>query len=325
MCRRQLEDNIEALLESNEALASRLNRLESTVDVDALVFGRSNLVTICPLSETQSGPDTEGLTVEPPLEIPHCLDSPMASSLPPRTFKQSEIRASRLYRRRARRNGFDFAIQSSVIRPGAWSVLSGFNISDISIISAIALPISPEDLSNPEHYMFQKRNTGPEGSETAALLSHLARLRGPIYHYCFEVKEQLLQIQGFRQLFDKVLVQTDEPVEILDPLREILRLGFPLLMLLREVDCRLATWSLEDYVEPPHKQWFVAHFLHLCGSYLGISPADLFSASDLMGDDNLKFLKVISSEISEVKLSMLTELTGCDSLENAVDPEIPVG
>ncbi|KAL1600827.1 hypothetical protein SLS60_007215 [Paraconiothyrium brasiliense] len=64
---------------------------------------------------------------------------------------ERELKESWVYRK-ARRSTADASFRSSNALSHAWSALSDISLSDISAISVVALPISPDDLSNGHHY-----------------------------------------------------------------------------------------------------------------------------------------------------------------------------
>jgi hypothetical protein len=64
---------------------------------------------------------------------------------------EDDLEASRVYTRAALYDFCDRSFVSSAIRTSAWSILS---LSDISVISVLALPLFQGDISNQEHYSF---------------------------------------------------------------------------------------------------------------------------------------------------------------------------
>lgn len=92
-------------------------------------------------------------------------------SEPARAFPfERDLKASRVYRR-AKRDTTDFSFCSSIPLSHAWSALSDISLSDISIISVVALPLCQTDVSNDRHYTFKDVNTEstqtlqPQGEE----------------------------------------------------------------------------------------------------------------------------------------------------------------
>lgn len=67
------------------------------------------------------------------------------------TFDQ-DLKNSRPYARATKRNS-TWSTASSAIHTVGWSCLSGLSLADISEISVIGLPISPQELWNGHHYI----------------------------------------------------------------------------------------------------------------------------------------------------------------------------
>jgi hypothetical protein len=71
------------------------------------------------------------------------------------TLRQSEfekdLKASRPYRK-ATRDTVDYSFRSSIALSHAWSALSDLSLSDISVMSVIALPVLPSEICNWYYY-----------------------------------------------------------------------------------------------------------------------------------------------------------------------------
>jgi hypothetical protein len=65
---------------------------------------------------------------------------------------EADLGKSRVYKRTERYES-DVSFTTSVVRDHAWSVSSGMSLSEISLISAIALPLHLDEVSNQEWYM----------------------------------------------------------------------------------------------------------------------------------------------------------------------------
>ena len=65
---------------------------------------------------------------------------------------EDDLGKSRVYKRTERYES-DVSFTTSVVRDHAWSVFSGISLSEISLISAIALPLHLDEVSNQEWYM----------------------------------------------------------------------------------------------------------------------------------------------------------------------------
>ncbi|ORY05929.1 P-loop containing nucleoside triphosphate hydrolase protein [Clohesyomyces aquaticus] len=88
------------------------------------------------------------------LEVPGLGDttSIIANESMIRNFEFAhDLENSRVYRN-AKRTTADYSFRSSIALSHAWSALSDVSLSDISVISTVALPISIDDLSNGHHY-----------------------------------------------------------------------------------------------------------------------------------------------------------------------------
>ncbi|KAH7064149.1 hypothetical protein BKA63DRAFT_179554 [Paraphoma chrysanthemicola] len=134
------------LLRSNTELTRRLTRLETCFDsAESMLTGRPDSI-MSSQTITQCGNNTamERLAEE--------LHSIPLISLSDSQF-ESVLEASRVYQR-ARSAGCDISFRSSIVRSHAWTVLSDISLSEISVISVIALPIRPLDIANAQHYSF---------------------------------------------------------------------------------------------------------------------------------------------------------------------------
>lgn len=81
---------------------------------------------------------------------------------------QKELEASRVYRRTAARHSISSFL--SGLNSGTGSALSGVSLAEISSLSALSLPISYDDLWNPQHYTIAHKSHEPaDSSNTNAL------------------------------------------------------------------------------------------------------------------------------------------------------------
>jgi len=143
----KLAMSIDSILKSSEDVSQRLANTElsmagahdDTTSSIPLVHGitdNSSEITIKPSA------DSYDQSITPSVE-----DSEV--NLDPRL--QSEIHASRVYRRTWNEHSNSFISSSSQFGT-SWSVLSGLSLSQISTIAVIQLPISSEELWNSQHY-----------------------------------------------------------------------------------------------------------------------------------------------------------------------------
>ena len=81
---------------------------------------------------------------------------------------QKELEASRVYRRTAKRHSFSSL--PSGFHSAAWSALSGVSLAEISNLSVLSLPISYNELWNPQHYTTAREPYDPADlSNTSAM------------------------------------------------------------------------------------------------------------------------------------------------------------
>ena len=65
----------------------------------------------------------------------------------------SHLTSSRVYRRVTRTESV-MSFSTSALGSKAWSVFSGLSLSEVSVVSAIALPLISSDIDHPNHYEF---------------------------------------------------------------------------------------------------------------------------------------------------------------------------
>lgn len=82
------------------------------------------------------------------------------------TFDQ-DLNSSRPYTRAMKRNSV-WSTASSTIHTMSWSCLSGLSLADVSEISVIGLPISPQELWNGHHYILAKSDMNDFPEKTLA-------------------------------------------------------------------------------------------------------------------------------------------------------------
>jgi cell division control protein 24 len=293
----ELSQNVAALLESNHSLTRRLMNLEDAFEVRSIVSRRQSRSF-----NTYHGiNDGTSIGEEPNTES---TDSTIARtnntsqlSTPPDRMEvsgfdfENDLGASRVYRR-AQRDTMDFSFRSSIAHTNGWSIFSGLSLSDISIISAIALPLYPEEVENAQHYGL----AGPQTVLDTAPTSHSPRVRS-LYQECVEVELRLTKIPGFPEIFTK-LRDEGEDHDPLSLLITFFRRGAPLLMLLERVpglgnlDHLTELWYIDSQKLP---QVATYKFIKTCIHDLGFQPNECFSVSDLMGSNSTGFVNVRDS------------------------------
>lgn len=153
---RVLETEMLAMLTSNEALVAKVSHLESALlinESDDHVEGyEPSLITINALSLNRNvsirDQSRHPSTSRAPPTLPQLFKGP---GLDPDHFEHT-LDASRVYRR-ARRTESLISFSTSALGTKAWSVFSGVSLAEISVLSAIALPLQREDVQNAYHYV----------------------------------------------------------------------------------------------------------------------------------------------------------------------------
>lgn len=283
----QLLKNVAVLLETNQALSRRLMNLEDAFEVATIVSKRQSRVF-----------STNGLKQYQPKEtneddISQLSNLTAVTEISGFDF-EIDLETSRPYRR-AQRDTMDFSFRSSVAHTNAWSQFSGLSLSKISIISAIALPLYPDEIENPQHYVLGGQAvllTGPAqyGLQTAS------RIR-PLYQNCLQIESQLSQIPGFPEIF---ALRRDEnnDEDLLTFLIQVFRQGLSLLMLLARVQGAQNIDHLTEFPgnlenrEQKIPKFATIRFIRACMDDFGIRPDECFTISDLFGEDSTGFIKV---------------------------------
>jgi hypothetical protein len=158
-----LNGRISNLLESNVELSRRLAVLEDYFDARSIISRRQSHVFSLSSPEGEQAVARVG-----------CGSNTESSNSKTGTFStrfefESDLEASRVYRRAAR-DTVDFSFRSSIAKSNTWSIFSCISLSDISIISVIALPINSTDITNGQHYTFgapllpNMAQTAPDGA-----------------------------------------------------------------------------------------------------------------------------------------------------------------
>lgn len=81
---------------------------------------------------------------------------------------QKELEGSRVYQRTAERHSISSFL--SGLHSAAWSALSGVSLAEVSYLSVLSLPISYDELWNPQHYtIVRESHDSAYSSSTSAL------------------------------------------------------------------------------------------------------------------------------------------------------------
>ena len=289
----ELLKNVAALLETNQALSRRLMNLEDAFEVGTIVSKRqSHIISIAvgvddDLSKrNQPNVQNEDGNLQP-------LDPLEEAEVSSFDF-ENDLETSRPYRR-AQRDTMDFSFRSSIAHTNAWSQFSGLSLSNISIMSAIALPLYPDEIENAQHYELRPEQPIP----TTVAVTPRAK---PLYQSCLDMKEQLSQISGFPPIFALQRTESEEE-DPLTFLMQVFRRGIPLLMLLARVQ------GVQDISHYIHSENYRGHqrkipkvatvkFVEVCRRDLGFKSDECFTISDLFGIDSTGFVKVGPSPFS---------------------------
>ncbi|EXL94505.1 hypothetical protein FOIG_12700 [Fusarium odoratissimum NRRL 54006] len=264
----QLCNNVQALLESNNALARRLMNLEDSLDFRSTVLRRTSFLS--PLTPSDPHTSSRRLSTETSLRIPTLAF-------------ETALRASRVYRR-AKRYSMDFSFRSSVARSRNWSILSGLSLSDISNISVVALPIHRDDLTNAQDYDFG--DDIPVGEEL-----HRPPIDWPLLVQCLEIKLMMLQIRGMQKHFDEV----PDPPDVFFHLWAVLPRVKPILLLLRALGVETSiSVDPRQELSVNAKKDVILRLAQYCIEILDMDPRDLFTFDDLIGGDYCGLIRVIS-------------------------------
>jgi cell division control protein 24 len=289
----ELLKNVAALLETNQALSRRLRNLEDAFEVGTIVSNRHSRI----ISTAVGVDDDVSKRSEPNLQVEDGSLQPLAPSGEAEVSSfdfENDLETSRPYRR-AQRDTMDFSFRSSIAHTNAWSQFSGLSLSKVSIISAIALPLYPDEIENAQHYELRPEQPIP----TTMAVTPRAK---PLYQSCLDMKEQLSQISGFPPIFALQRTESEEE-DPLTFLMQVFRRGIPLLMLLARVqgvqDISHYIYS-ENYIGDERKIPKVAtvKFVEICRRDLGFKSDECFTISDLFGNDTTGFVKVGPSPFS---------------------------
>lgn len=277
------EENQQQLL----SLVSELHttsRPLSSVPESTLGQSASNTDTATRVSQGTS------LTVQQPRAS---VASPAQGGLPRRFSMfimsfEKDLKTSGPYRR-AKRETMDFSFRSSVARTHAWSVYSGTNLSQISKLSVLALPIYPKDLVNSEHYRFGDEEEHSQAQTLAAMMAADTTTRS-IFHDCVEIEMQLNQLDNFENILTALRQSFPRELDPLELLRTAFRDGLLLLKLFTCID-DLAGRE-QGNIAPMFslgERWDT----RLCADHLGLGAQDCPSSDDLASEDTTRHLKLV--------------------------------
>ncbi|KAF4458423.1 hypothetical protein FALBO_14849 [Fusarium albosuccineum] len=236
---------------------------------------------------------------------------------------EDDLETSGVYRRaRRNRDTMDFSFRSSVAKSHVWSILSGLSMSDVSIMSMMALPVYQEDLTNAQHYDFGQ---GPQ----PAAVAPLRQQEQSLLIECQEIMMKMLQIPGFQEYFNQIPQRY--PQRYHDPtqidafynLRVVLRQGMPLVQLLQALDPQLEVFTetnLSHLGGEVVQKAAIYRFLEYCYKVLDLDSGSLFTIFDLLSYNAYGFSKVIP-----VVSLIMEKLTLSGVVKDKSLPEILLG
>lgn len=143
---------MEQLLESNLDISRRLRNIEGT-------YGSQSTLTGCfrNSSRDQSAEEDEGETETITANISGSdklnSDKFKFDAIELQFAFESDLNTSRVYKR-TQLYASDVSFTSSAVRTHAWSMFSGLSLAQVSIISAVALPLYSHEISNSQWYNF---------------------------------------------------------------------------------------------------------------------------------------------------------------------------
>lgn len=142
----KLKKNTDKLLEGSNEVSQRLANIEHFLGMSHFAASKPSLSRVSTHAERQSIMDA-GTSIQDKRTSNAQVDAA-------RTFLfERVLKASRVYRR-VKRDSERFSFCSSVAPSHAWTALSEWSLSDISMISVIALPLDPASVPNAQRYTF---------------------------------------------------------------------------------------------------------------------------------------------------------------------------
>ncbi|KAH8791195.1 hypothetical protein BGZ57DRAFT_631001 [Hyaloscypha finlandica] len=150
--RETLQSLVEQLLRSNHDISLRLQSIEENFETGSVITYcfRNGSMPDFPEGEAHAERSSQ-------LEFNSVENSSHGSNIPTegragyRTGFEVDLGTSRVYRRTERFKS-DVSFTSSAIRSHAWSIFSGLSLSEVSMLSAIALPLYLNEIYNNKWY-----------------------------------------------------------------------------------------------------------------------------------------------------------------------------
>ena len=150
--RETLQSLVEQLLRSNHDISLRLQSIEENFETGSVITYcfRNGSMPNFPEGEAhaEQSSQLEFSTVE---NVSHGSNLPTEGCAGYRTGFEVDLGTSRVYRRTERFKS-DVSFTSSAIRSHAWSIFSGLSLSEVSMLSAITLPLYLNEIYNNKWY-----------------------------------------------------------------------------------------------------------------------------------------------------------------------------
>jgi hypothetical protein len=154
-----LQDLIKQLLEGNQDVSRRLRNLEDMCET-------RSVLTHCFRNNSNAEEVNDSAETIRDNLVPEDANR-SSNSFPVTIFQfsfEADLNTSRVYKRTSLYQP-DASFTSSAIRAHAWSIFSGLSLSEVSMISAIALPLYSHDISNSQWYNFgESSQPGPQNT-----------------------------------------------------------------------------------------------------------------------------------------------------------------
>ncbi|PMD40475.1 hypothetical protein L207DRAFT_565925 [Hyaloscypha variabilis F] len=164
--RETLQSLVEQLLKSNHDISLRFQSIEENLETRSVLTYcyRNGSMPEVPEEELQA----ESASQQSDLDKVHCkvCNPPDPDFTDDQIGFHVDLGASRVYRRTEHYKS-DVSFTSSAIRTHAWSVFSGLSLSEVSVISAIALPLYLDEIYNSSWYTL-----GRVSNDTFKAMSH---------------------------------------------------------------------------------------------------------------------------------------------------------
>lgn len=122
---------------------------------------------------------------------------------------------------------------------------------------------------------------------TSNIINQKADASRSLYQICISLKQRLAQVPGFEQFLQHL-----DPTDPVDPLWNLLRSGYPLLVIYNTLQ-PAEPLTVDDPNASDSKKSKIAifKFVQACMKELQVPPADSFVITDLMGTDTSGFVK----------------------------------